>query len=81
MFQRAFWKATVERAIKTAAQAALLAIGAAEGFDVFDLDWSRLVGFAGGGALLSVLTSIATSAVGGTPSPSLVPEAEAELAQ
>lgn len=58
-----FWKATAERATKTAAQSAILVIGADQ-LDVLSLDWLRLVGFAAGGALLSVLTSIASAGVG-----------------
>ncbi len=65
-----FWVESLERAVKSAAQGALLAVGADQ-LDVLSLDWSVLAGFAGGAALLSVLTSLASGTVGGD-SPSLL---------
>lgn len=47
----------VDRAVRTAAQSALLAIGADQ-VNVLDLDPVTLLGFAGGGALLSVLSTL-----------------------
>lgn len=67
---RLFWVESLERAVKSAAQGALLAVGADQ-FNVLSLDLSVLGGFAGGAALLSVLTSLASGTVGGD-SPSLV---------
>lgn len=67
-----FWKAAAERAIKTAAQSLLLAIGAAQGFDLFHLDWANALGAAAGGALLSVLTSIGSAPFGTPGTPSVV---------
>ena len=62
-----FWRATAERALRTAAQAALLVLvgDAYESLQVnaFAVDWMRVAGFALGGALLSVLTSLAGNAV------------------
>lgn len=74
-----FWKAAAERAIKTAAQALLLAIGAAQGFDLFHLDWVNALGAAAGGALLSILTSLVSSPFGtpGTPSVVKIPDSTA----
>ena len=63
----AFWRATVERAVKTSAQSAVLAIGADQ-LNVLELDFVTVGGFAGGGALLSVLSTLASIAVSGTPS-------------
>lgn len=69
-----FWKASAERAIKTAAQSATLAIGATliEGtpmLDALSLDYVSVGGFALGGAVLSLLTSVATAAItDGSPS-------------
>jgi hypothetical protein len=60
---RAFWAATLERAVKTAAQAALALIGVA-GVTPADLDWKEIALGAGFGALASLLTSIASSGVG-----------------
>lgn len=57
-----FWKATAERVVSTAAQAGLLAIGADQ-FDVLQLDWSSFAGFVGGGAVLSLLKSLAANAI------------------
>ena len=60
MFTIQFWRETAERAIKTAAQSTILALGIGEGFNVFSMDWKLALGFAGGGLLLSVLTSLAS---------------------
>lgn len=67
-----FWKDAAERALKTAAQAGILAIGAAEGFNLFTLDWKSFVGFAAGGAFLSLLMSVGSAGVGDNDSASLV---------
>lgn len=67
-----FWIQTTERAIKTGAQAILLAIGSSELFNLFTLDASTILGYFLGGVALSVLTSIATAGIGSKDSPSAV---------
>lgn len=70
MWTLAFWKAAAERALKTAAQAAVLAVGS-DSFaaNALTFDWASMGGFALGGFVLSLLTSIATAAnTGGNPS-------------
>ena len=62
---------TLERAGKTAAQSALLVIGADQ-LDVLAADWGNVASFAAGGFVLSVLTSIASRPIGGDGSPSVV---------
>jgi hypothetical protein len=69
-----FWKQATERAIKTAAQAALLALGGDVANAIPGLI-SRpgiLLGALGGGALLSYLTSLVTAGVGPKDDPSAV---------
>lgn len=67
-----FWRETFERAVKTAVQSVLLAVAGATGADLFSLDW-RTIGLAAlGGAVLSVLTSIASLPFGPAGSPSVV---------
>ena len=66
-----FWKLTLERAIKTAAQTGIIFIGA-EQMNVIDFDWVTLGGFVLGGAFLSLLTSVASAPVGDDDSPSVV---------
>lgn len=73
MWSKIFWMQVLERAIKSFAQSAMLAIGASKGFNLFTLEWHSLIGFALGGMLLSVLTSIASANVGPRANPSLVP--------
>jgi len=73
IFTAAFWKAAAERAVKTAAQAAILSIGADQ-LNVLTLDVATVAGFAGGGFVLSVLTSIASDAVTSSAGPSLANE-------
>jgi hypothetical protein len=74
---RDYVSAVLERASKTTAQAAVLEIGAetvASGkFDVLHAHWLTILGFAGGGFVLSVLTSIASSSIGDN-GPSLTSE-------
>lgn len=72
LFTKLFWLDTVERAVKTAAQAGLLSVGASEAFNLFTLDLKVFLGFAGGGALLSTLMSVASAGVGDSNSASLV---------
>ena len=62
-----FWKATTERAVSTAAQAALAGIGT-DLVGVLDMDAVGLLSLAGGGAVLSILKSIAATAATGSPS-------------
>jgi hypothetical protein len=81
LLTKTFWKAAAERAVKTAAQALLLAIGAAQGFDLFNLDWVNALGAAVGGALLSLLTSIGSAPFGTPGTPSLIPGSTAAPAQ
>lgn len=66
-----FWKYAVERAIKSAAQTGIIFIGA-EQLNVVAFDWATFGGFVLGGAVLSVLTSIASAPVGDDNSPSMV---------
>ncbi len=59
----AFWKATGERAVKTAAQVVLTLVGA-DLVNAFSLPWTEVAGVGLGAALVSVLTSLASSQVG-----------------
>lgn len=76
MFTKLFWKDAAERSISTGAQSALLALGQdVVGVDVFAADWRNVVGFAVGGAVLSLLKALAAGSVPGTVSPaSLISE-------
>lgn len=58
-----FWRATVERAIRTAAQTLLATLGL-DTTGVLDVDWGAGLALAGSAALLAVLTAIATSGAG-----------------
>lgn len=66
---RAFWEATAERAAKTFAQVGAVVLGAeaveAGGFDVLAADWLHAGSLAAGGAVLSVLMSIASARLSG----------------
>ena len=72
MWNIEFWFDTAERAFKTAAQAIILGLALGEGFNAFAVDWQLGAGFALGGFVLSVLTSVASSRVGYKGSPSLL---------
>lgn len=67
-----WWKAALERALKTLAQTLIALIGA-EQVNVISLEWANLLGIAATAALISVLTSLA-SAQFGNPGPSLADE-------
>jgi hypothetical protein len=60
---RDFWLDALERAVKTAAQAALLVLGA-DALDVMAADWAAAGSFAAGGAVLSGLTSLLSLRLG-----------------
>ena len=66
----------VERGVKTAAQAALLALVSQNlgdaSVNALTVHWLPVVGFAGGGFVLSVLTSLASVKVGNQTSASLL---------
>jgi hypothetical protein len=66
-----FWRQTVERAVKTAAQFALVFTGA-EAFNILDVDLVTTGGFALAGAVVSILTSVASSPFTEAGTPSLV---------
>lgn len=72
MFTREFWLDTLERAVKSAAQAPLVvwAVGD-QALNAFELDWQLGLGVAAGGALVSVLTSLGSIPIGARRSPSL----------
>lgn len=61
---KAYALAVLERAVKTAAQSALLVFGADQ-INALNANWADVGGFAAGGFVLSVLTSLATSGFGG----------------
>jgi hypothetical protein len=71
MFTKEFWQDAFERAVKTAAQTAVVAIGAAAGFDLFTADWRTVGGAAAGGFVLSVLTSLGSQPFGDRSSASV----------
>lgn len=63
-----YLKDIAERATKTAAQSALGVLGAGYA-GLFDVDWQGVASVAGLAAIVSVLTSVASSGFGGgTPS-------------
>lgn len=76
MFSKKFLVLAAERAAKTAAQSVLLALGGASAAPSvaagYLTDWKTLVGLALGGGVLSLLTSVASTAVGDPADPSLV---------
>jgi hypothetical protein len=74
MFSQYFWKATFERAVKSFAQS-LLALLSAQQLGLFDVDWVTTTSTAGMVALLSVLTSLASSQVGNAQDPSALSSA------
>lgn len=71
MFTKTFWKQAIERAIKTAAQAAsALLVG--DGVGLLDIDWGAVASVTALAALASLLSSVVTSGIGEPDSPSVV---------
>lgn len=77
MFTKSFWRDASERGAKTAAQAAILAIGA-DTVNALAVGWVDVAGFAAGGLVLSLLTSVASAGAGSKGTASLVPEIVSE---
>jgi hypothetical protein len=68
-----FWLSAGERALKTFAQVAVVALGLGEpGASVIGLDWQAGAGMAAAAALASLFTSVASAPAGPKGSPSLV---------
>lgn len=63
-----FWRATTERAVRTAAQTLVATLGL-DTLGVLDIDWGQGLSLAGSSALLAVLTAIVAS--GGTKGPGI----------
>jgi hypothetical protein len=72
MFNIQWLRDATERALKSAAQAIVLALGASQGFDLFSADWQNVAGIAAGAAILSVLTSVISAPLGAKGSASLL---------
>lgn len=69
MFTLAFWKAAAERAVKTGAQSVLTVYFVGDvALNAFQADWGNMAGIGLGGAVFSVLTSLASAARDGNPS-------------
>lgn len=63
----------LERGLKTAAQAALLSIGAQTiTLNAFHTDWLTVAGFSLGGFILSLITSLASQPIGNKYTASIV---------
>ncbi|MDT0270247.1 holin [Streptomyces sp. DSM 44915] len=66
-----WWRATLERAVRTAAQTLVAVLGAGA-VDLLTVDWGPALATAAGAALLAVLTAVATPGGPGateTPTP------------
>ena len=81
MFTVAFWRASAERAFKSVAQGALVALGASNTGpgNLFEANVGNVVGVAVTFGVVSLLTSISIGSITGD-GPSLAPAAEAEVA-
>jgi hypothetical protein len=64
MWNRRYWAAVTERMLRGFAIGVLLVVGG-NLFDVFTVDWPRALGFGLGGALLSLLMSLAGNVTSG----------------
>jgi hypothetical protein len=68
-----FWKGTLDRAVKSFAQALLLLWGADAGFNLLSVDVGQAFGVAAGAAVLSLLTSLASGKIADDGTTSLLP--------
>lgn len=72
MWTGKFWKDAAERALKSAAQGALLYFGGDQIFDAWHANWAGIGAVAASAAVLSVLTSLVSAKVGDSSSASMV---------
>lgn len=71
MWSATFWKSAAERAVKTAGEFGLVAVGG-NVVSAWTLDWMNVAGVMAAGAAVSVLTSLASIAVGDKGTASMV---------
>lgn len=71
MWTKSFWRQAIERAVKTFAQAAV-ALLTGDGLGLLNIDWGTVGSVAGLAAVVSLLTSVATSGMGPQGTPSVV---------
>lgn len=79
LFTKTFWLDAVERAAKTAAQFAIGGLGLGEITNAWTIDWQLGVGFAVTGAVLSLLTSVASIGMATPGTASMAPQARYSL--
>ena len=75
LWEASFWKDAGERALKSAAQAAVLALGG-DALNAWSIDWQTISGLGLGGAALSLLTSVASAGVANRGTASLTKAVE-----
>ena len=75
LFTVSFWKDATERAVKSLAQAVVLALGG-DAVDVWHVDWQTVTGIGLGGAVLSLLTSLASVGIANRGTASLTAAVE-----
>ena len=75
LFAATFWKSTVERSIRTAAQVLLgfLVVGET---GILDVDWEQALSVTGVAVIASILTSVVATGVGDKGTASLVKDSE-----
>lgn len=79
IFTKTFWIHSFERAFKTSAQSIVLAWGGGDAIaNLFVFDWKVALGAGGGGAILSVLTSIISAPMSRDDTPDLVNDTPAD---
>ena len=71
MKTKKFWIDALERAVSTAAQAAIAMVGMNQ-FNAIQADWKAIAGTALGAAILSILKAMAASQVGTQENASLI---------
>lgn len=75
LFTVSFWKDATERAVKSLAQAVVLVLGG-DAVDVWHVNWQTVVGAGLGGALLSLMTSLASVGIANRGTASLTAAVE-----
>lgn len=75
LLSKTFWARSTERAVKTLAEF-VIALGAANGLNILNLDWSTVIGLGIGGAVLSYAASIISAPFATKGTPSLVKEGD-----
>lgn len=82
MWTKQFWLATLERSVRTAAQAILTALVVGDAMlNAFETNWLNVAGIGAGGFIIGALTCLVAANVGDVGTPSFFSAEKVEFKQ